>query len=103
MEQDFYKSRLESQGIKVLIPKETDREIVNSVIYNELCRGQIIAASRNTFKRIIGNLQEQGAEGVILGCTEIGLLIKPEDSIMPLFDTTMIHAQSAVNYALLED
>jgi aspartate racemase len=100
MEQDFYKSRLETQGIKALIPKETDRVIVNSIIYNELCLGQIIDESRVRYKRIIEDLIEQGADGIILGCTEIGLLVKPEDSNVPLFDTTLIHARGAVDYAL---
>lgn len=100
MEQDFYRSRLEAQGIKVLIPKETDRVIVNTVIYNELCLGQIIDVSRARYKRIIKDLIEQGADGIILGCTEIGLLIKPEDSTVPLFDTTLLHAIGAVNFAL---
>ena len=100
MEEDFYKSCLETQGIKVLIPNETDRVIVNAVIYNELCLGQIIDESRASYKKIIEELIEQGAQGIILGCTEIGLLVKPEDSNVPLFDTTLIHAIGAVNYAL---
>lgn len=100
MEQEFYKSRLESQGIKVLIPNEGDRAIVNAVIYDELCLGKIIDGSRTEYKRIIKDLTEQGAEGIILGCTEIGLLVKPEDSDVPLFDTTLIHAVGAVDYAL---
>jgi len=100
MEQEFYKSRLASQGIKVLVPNESDRTIVNAVIYNELCLGQIIDGSRAEYKRIIKELTEQGAEGIILGCTEIGLLVKPEDSDVPLFDTTLIHAVGAVDYAL---
>ncbi len=100
MEQDFYKSRLEAQGIKVLVPEESDRKIVNDVIYNELCLGKVLDESRASYKRIIEDLIEQGAEGIILGCTEIGLLVKPEDSKVPLFDTTLIHAIGAVNYAL---
>ncbi|WP_088188926.1 aspartate/glutamate racemase family protein [Desulfosporosinus sp. FKA] len=100
MEQDFYKSRLEAQGIKVLIPQETDRVIVNDVIFNELCLGQILEESRANYKRIIQNLIEQGAKGIILGCTEIGLLVKPEDSTVLLFDTTVLHAKEAVNLAL---
>jgi aspartate racemase len=100
MEQDFYKSRLEAKGIKVLIPKEMDRVIVNTVIYNELCLGQIVDESRAKYKRIIKDLIEQGADGIILGCTEIGLLVKPEDSTVPLFDTTLLHALGAVNFAL---
>lgn len=99
MEQDFYKSRLEAQGIKVLVPKERDRVIVNTVIYNELCLGQILDESRARYKRIIQDLIEQGANGIILGCTEIGLLVKPEDSTVPLFDTTLLHAKGAVNSA----
>jgi aspartate racemase len=100
MEQDFYKSRLEVQGIKVLVPKETDRVVVNTVIYNELCLGQILDESRARYKLIIQDLIEQGANGIILGCTEIGLLVKPEDSSVPLFDTTLLHAKVAVNIAL---
>ncbi|SDI08059.1 aspartate/glutamate racemase family protein [Desulfosporosinus hippei] len=100
MEQDFYKSRLETKGIKVLIPMETDRVIVNEVIYNELCLGQIIEESRVQYKRIIEDLIERGAMGIILGCTEIGLLVKPVDSSVPLFDTTSLHAIGAVNLAL---
>jgi len=100
MEQDFYKSRIEAKGIKVLIPKEADRVTVNAVIYNELCLGQVIDESRARYKAIIQDLIEQGAEGIILGCTEIGLLVKPEDSTVPLFDTTLIHAIGAVDFAL---
>jgi len=100
MEQDFYKSRLEAKGIKVLIPEENDRVIVNKVIYNELCLGKIVEESRVKFKRIIDDLTEQGAEGIILGCTEIGLLVKPEDATVPLFDTTLLHALGAVDFAL---
>lgn len=100
MEQDFYKARIEAKGIKVLVPGEADRTTVNSVIYNELCLGQIKDESRARFKAIIQALIEQGAEGIILGCTEIGLLVKSGDSSVPLFDTTMIHAKGAVDFAL---
>ncbi|WP_313892082.1 aspartate/glutamate racemase family protein [Psychrobacillus sp.] len=100
MEQDFYKSRIKSKGIKVLVPSEEDREIVNRIIYDELCLGTIQQASREAYKQIIERLIENGAEGIILGCTEIGLLVKQEDSKVPLFDTTVIHAQEAVNKAL---
>ncbi|ODA41812.1 Aspartate racemase [Desulfosporosinus sp. BG] len=100
MEQDFYKSILETQGIKVLVPKETDKVIVNTVIYNELCLGKIVDESRARYKRIIQDLIGQGANGIILGCTEIGLLVKPEDLPVPLFDTTLLHAKEAVNLAL---
>lgn len=100
MEQDFYKSRIEAKGIKVLIPKETDRVIVNTVIYKELCMGHIFDESRARYKKIIEELIEQGAEGIILACTEIGLLVKAEDSIVPLYDTTLLHAIGAVDFAL---
>lgn len=100
MEQEFYKSRLEERGIKVLIPSTSDREIINKVIYQELCLGKIGQKSRAEFKRIIECLISEGAEGVILGCTEIGLLVKQEDSSVPIFDTTLIHAKGAVDYAL---
>lgn len=100
MEEDFYKSRLETRGIKVLIPGKGDREIVNRVIYQELCLGNIKQDSKEEFKRIIKTLVEQGAGGVILGCTEIGLLIGEEDSQVQLFDTAAIHAKGAVDYAL---
>lgn len=100
MEEDFYKSRLETRGIKVLIPDKGDREIVNRVIYQELCLGNINQDAKAEFKRIIKTLVEQGAGGVILGCTEIGLLIGEEDSQVQLFDTAVIHAKGAVDYAL---
>jgi aspartate racemase len=80
MEQDFYKSRLESNGIQVMVPNDNDREIVNQVIYEELCLGKVLQTSRDYYKKIIKSLVENGAEGIILGCTEIGLLIKQEDS-----------------------
>ena len=100
MEQDFYKSRLEAQGIKILVPNESDRVVVNTVIYDELCLGQILDESRARYKRIIQDLIERGASGIILGCTEIGLLVKAQDSTVPLFDTTLLHAKGAVNLAL---
>ncbi|MBM7585575.1 aspartate racemase [Bacillus pakistanensis] len=100
MEQDFYKSRLEAKGINVLVPNQNEREIVNKVIYDELCLGKVQQTSRDYYKKVIQGLIKTGAEGIILGCTEIGLLIKPEDSIVPLFDTTYIHALEAVNRSL---
>jgi aspartate racemase len=100
MEQDFYKSRLESNDIKVMVPKDEEREIVNMIIYEELCLGKVQAASRDFYKKVIHGLIRDGAEGIILGCTEIGLLIKPEDVNVPLFDTTNIHALEAVNISL---
>lgn len=101
MEQNFYKGRFtEKHGIEVIVPAEHDREIVHRVIFNELVLGTINQSSRIMFKAIINNLVTNGAEGIILGCTEIPLLIKQEDSEVPLFDTTTIHAQSAVALAL---
>lgn len=100
MEQDFYKSRLEMNGIKVIVPNEKEREIINKVIYEELCLGNIQQKSRDYYKRVIQGLIDSGAKGIILGCTEIGLLVKPEDSDVPLFDTAYIHAFEAVNMSL---
>jgi len=96
MEQDFYKSRLDQKGIQVLIPNEKDRELVHQVIFNELCLGMIKEESKREYKRIIEELISIGAEGIILGCTEIPLLIKNDDTKVPLFDTTHIHAMMAV-------
>ncbi|MET1180790.1 aspartate/glutamate racemase family protein [Peribacillus simplex] len=100
MEQDFYKTRIESNGIKVLIPNEEDRKVINQVIYEELCLGEIQQSSRDLYKKVIKGLVDDGAEGIILGCTEIGLLVKQEDSEVPLFDTAVIHAVDTVNMAL---
>ncbi|GIO56827.1 aspartate/glutamate racemase family protein [Paenibacillus cineris] len=100
MEQDFYKSRLEQTGIQVIVPDRDDREAVNKIIYEELCLGKIHQESRDYYKKVIQGLIESGAEGIILGCTEIGLLVKPEDAEVPLFDTTYIHACEAVNLSL---
>ncbi len=100
MEQEFYKSRLERKGIRVLVPGSEDREFVNRVIYQELCLGLIKQDSRDRYKKIIQSLTDAGAEGIILGCTEIGLLVRQEDSAVPLFDTTVIHAKGAVDRAL---
>ncbi|KPB06296.1 aspartate/glutamate racemase family protein [Bacillus sp. CHD6a] len=100
MEQDFYKGRITSNGIKVLIPDVHEREMINKVIYEELCLGNINQSSRNYYINVIKNLVDKGAEGIILGCTEIGLLVKQEDSKVPLFNTTEIHAIESVNKAL---
>ncbi|OCA90426.1 aspartate racemase [Bacillus sp. FJAT-27225] len=100
MEQNFYKSRIESEGIKVLIPNDYERELINKVIYEELCLGNIKQSSKDCYKEVIQNLVSNGAEGIILGCTEIGLLVKQEDVEVPLFDTTKIHAIESVNKAL---
>lgn len=100
MEQDFYKARLAAQGIEVLIPDLPGRDLVHQVIYDELCLGQIKPDSRLAYQRIIAGLVRSGAEGVILGCTEIGLLVQPEDATVPLFDTTAIHARAAADWML---
>lgn len=100
MTQDFYKQRLIDRGIDVVIPDEAGIDLVNSVIFHELCVGEIKDASREQFRRMIGRLRDEGAEGVILGCTEIGLLIHQEDSPLPVFDTTLIHAARAAGMAL---
>lgn len=101
MEEDFYKHRLiEKHGLEVVIPSEEDRVIVHRVIYDELCLGQIKHTSKEQFIKIICHLIGNGAEGIILGCTEISLLVQDEDTHVPLFDTTSIHAQAAVEFAL---
>lgn len=100
MEQDFYRRRLEEKGIRVMIPEETARNVIHKVIYEELCLGKVLQKSRDRFKKIMDSLVTRGAEGIILGCTEIGLLVKKEDVSVPLFDTTLIHAIKAVEYAL---
>ncbi|WP_259417448.1 aspartate/glutamate racemase family protein [Bacillus toyonensis] len=100
MEQDFYKLRIEENHIKVMVPSKKDREKINEVIYTELCLGKITSQSREYYKRVIEELVQEGAQGIILDCTEIGLLIKQEDVSIPIFDTTHIHAVEAVNFAL---
>ncbi|HLV35825.1 MAG TPA: aspartate/glutamate racemase family protein [Spirillospora sp.] len=101
MEQDFYKGRLiERYGLNVLIPDADGIQAVHDIIYNELVRGIVREPSRQQYQRVIDQLAEQGAEGVILGCTEITLLVKPEHSPLPLFDTTYLHAVAAVDWAL---
>ena len=102
MTQDCYKAKREEAGIQVLVPDEADMETVNSVIYGELCLGVIRKESRETFRRIIGKLAENGAQAVILGCTEIGLLVKQEDTDLPVFDTTLIHGERAAQLAMEE-
>ncbi|OCG06898.1 aspartate racemase [Gilliamella sp. wkB178] len=95
MEQDFYKAKLVEKGLDVLIPEEPDRNVINNIIYDELCRGIIKPESKQTYLTIIEKLVKQGAEGVILGCTEIGLLISQQDCAIPFFDTALLHAQKA--------
>jgi aspartate racemase len=101
MEHDFYKGRLtEKYGLKVLVPDDADREIVHNVIYNELCLGKTIEKSKAEYLRIINQLSNRGAEAVILGCTEIGMLVNQADTDVQLYDTTAIHAAKAVEYAI---
>jgi aspartate racemase len=101
MEEDFYKGRLEKKfALDVLTPEKADRDIVHRVIYEELVLGKTEAASKAEYLRIIKDLQVCGAEGIILGCTEIGLLVKQSDCSLPLFDTTLLHAEAAVEFAL---
>lgn len=100
MEQEFYKGRLHRSGIEVLVPDAAERKVVHDIIYQELCLGMIRNESRARYREIIAGLVEQGAEAIILGCTEITLLVKPEDASVPLFDTTLIHAEDAVKLAL---
>jgi aspartate racemase len=101
MEESFYRGRLvDKHGLEVVVPDENDRELVHRVIYDELCQGQIITESRRRYVDVIRRLADQGAQGVILGCTEISLLVGPEDSPLDVFDTTAIHAHKAVEWAL---
>lgn len=100
MTQDFYKQILVDRGIDVVIPNEPDIEAVNDVIFHELCVGDVNGESRRRFQRVIDGLREKGAEGVILGCTEIGMLVRQSDSSLPVFDTTVIHAKRAAEMAL---
>ena len=101
MEESFYKDRISKKyGLNVTIPKDEERQVIHDIIYNELVLGQIKKKSRNKFIEIINQLVVTGVEGIILGCTEIPLLIKQEDVDIPLFDTTTIHAKAAIKYAL---
>ncbi|PLR33962.1 aspartate racemase [Chimaeribacter californicus] len=101
MEQDFYKGRLAQQfGMEVIVPDEADRDTVHRIIYDELCLGIIREASRDAYRRIMHRLESQGAGGIILGCTEIALLVGPQDAQVPVFDTTALHAAAAARFAL---
>ena len=99
MEMDFYKEKLAEQGIETLIPGEEDRKFIHQCISEELLQNQFLPETKSRFLQIIQQLQADGAEGIVLGCTEIPLLIKPEDCELPLFNTTQIHAQAAVDFA----
>ena len=101
MEQDFYRGQLESKsGLDVLVPEDDDRTTVHRIIYGELCRGRVEPASRQAYVEVAARLVEAGAQGVIFGCTEIGLLLRPEDVNVPTFDTALIHAEAAAARAL---
>ncbi|MGY6589009.1 MAG: aspartate/glutamate racemase family protein [Wenzhouxiangella sp.] len=100
MEQAFYRDRLSGHGIDVLTPNAQQRRIVHRVIFDELCRGEVNERSRQAFIGISQQLAERGAEGIILGCTEIGLLLGPNDLDLPIIDTTQVHAEAAVRFAL---
>lgn len=101
MEQDFYTGRLrDTHGLQVITPNADDRKIVHDVIYDELCRGIVSDLSREKYRRIMDALADQGAQGILLGCTEIDLLVGPEDSPVPVYDTTRLHAERAVTLAL---
>lgn len=100
MERDFYRKRIEACGIEVIVPEAAQRDLVHRVIYEELCLGRILDASREAYRAIIDGLVARGAQGVILGCTEIGLLVGEGDATVPLFDTTRIHAEVAADWAL---
>jgi len=100
MEQGFYRERLEAAGIEVMIPEEADRNEVHRIIYEELVAGRVEDASRKTYKAVMEQLAGDGADAIVLGCTEIGMLVRPDDALVPLFDTTLLHAQAAVDLAL---
>ena len=100
MERDFFKNILMDKGIDVIVPGQKDRDLVHEIIYKELVRGEITLASKKIYLEIIDDLKEKGAQGIILGCTEIPLLIGPEDTDIPLFNTTKIHAEKTVELAL---
>lgn len=103
MEQDFLKDRLKAMGLKVIVPDADARAVVHRIIYDELCIGVINDMSRLLYQQVIDSLAARGAQAIILGCTEIGLLIKSEHSALPLLDTTQLHAQAAVAFALASD
>lgn len=102
MEQEFYRARLERQhGLRVVVPVEAGRELVHRVIYEELCQGRVLDASRDGYRAVMQQLVDAGAEAIIFGCTEIGLLVRPADSPVPVFDTTALHARKAAEFALM--
>ena len=103
MEQDFYRDRLVTQhGLNVLTPSDHDRNVVHRIIYEELCLGKVLTESRDEYRRVMADLVAQGAQAIILGCTEISLLVDQRDASVPLFDTTYLHARGAAEWALTE-
>ena len=102
MERRFLRDRLEARGLEVIVPGEPDRTTIHDIQFKELVLGKLLDSSRRTFIEVIGRLVDQGAEGVILGCTEFGMLIGAGDASVPLFDTTVLHARRAVDLALTE-
>lgn len=103
MEQDFYRARLqERHGIEAIIPADADRDIVHRVIFDELCRGKVLEGSRDEYRRIIGNLVAAGAGAIVLGCTELSMLVGHADATVPVIDTTAVHARMAAQWALGE-
>lgn len=100
MEQDFYRARLESNGLEVLVPAADARAEIQRIIFEELCLGRIERASGEFFRRVIADLEGQGAEGILLGCTELGMIIHPDENALPLFDTTRIHTEALLGLAL---
>ena len=103
MEQDFYRARLEKHGLQVVVPEAEARAEVHRIIFEELCMSRVEPSSRDFYVRTIESLAERGAEAVLFGCTEIGLLVRREDSPIPPFDTTRIHAEAAIDFALEHD
>jgi aspartate racemase len=100
MREAFYRDGLARHGVDVLVPPDDAQERMNRVIFDELCRGEIRPPSREMFLRVVGDLEKAGAQGIVLGCTEIPLLIRPEDTPLPVFNTTLLHARKALEYAL---
>ena len=100
MEQPFYAQHLQQHGLEVLTPDQPDRDLVHRVVYEELCLGKVVDDSRTAYRRIMASLVAQGAQAIILGCTEIAMLVGPQDATVPLFDTTIIHARKAAEWAL---
>ncbi|XOZ34488.1 aspartate/glutamate racemase family protein [Halomonadaceae bacterium KBTZ08] len=103
MEQAFYRDRLEAQGIEVIVPEESQRVQIHSVIFDELCQGEIKSESKSAYLSVIDSLVDRGVQGVVLGCTEISLLVADGDTSVPLYDTTAIHAAQALRHALAKD